>query len=217
MYLVSTIAVLLLLPDKWKLDLFKYTFLFFQIGFLTADRGVSGHLQARSTLVLLSAGILSLVCYMLWTKETYVYVTGMILREGNVWNVVLRYTSGLVVSVFALAVMGYIYGKVPDGVKRSVVVLGVDSIYVYIVQNYLFDLLDPVFTRMPFSISSIPGKFALSVCIGWIVAYSCWYLGRNVARSRWAGLLLFGKMRRPGLLEPAPVGAINVLGSGGLS
>jgi len=215
-YLASTIAVLLL-PDNVHIVLFKYTFPYFQLGYLAAGSDVPARLRARSVWVLLLGGILSVVCYAMWDRGTYVYLTGMALHRGNVEHVVVRMIGGVAGSVFALAGMGYLYRKMPDGVKRAVVALGTDSIYIFIVQTYVFKSLADTFARMPFSISGSPGKFAFSVGMGLMVAGASWYLGRLVAKSRWAGLFMFGKVKKAVMLEPVPAGAVNVPGNGGLS
>lgn len=205
LYLLSTLAVLLM-PEKGIVYLFKYTYLFFQAGYLVAGHGMPSFVRRHAGWTLAITGALTAVGWHFWTDQSYVYLSQMSLGHGNWQTVLFRYGVNIVATIFAGIILFKVYGKMPQRWSSLLVSWGKNSIYIYMLQGYTFEALMnmAIALRLP-----IPGQAlasVLAVALGIVVTSFCWYVGVILSRSTLAGRVFFGKIPRP-QLAAVPVAA----------
>lgn len=90
-----------LLPPFGKDYLFRFTLPFFSMGYLIARHGIPKIILKNTIFV--SSSIVSIVLYLLWTKEDYIYVSKMTLNFDNLHHILFRMTCGIVISFSVLS------------------------------------------------------------------------------------------------------------------
>lgn len=192
------------LPDLGNLYLFKYTFPFFVAGYVSARHSaVFAAASKHSMLLVIGIAVMS-IGFHLWDKQTYIYVTKMSLDDDNANNVALRWVLGAVGSLVALGIIQRVHSLIPRRWARPVEVAGKDSLYIYILQGY-------VFLALPGLVDvGQAGTFAgtlWAVIIGILVAWGCWALGSLIAANRYMAGILFGKARSRSFSERSDLAA----------
>jgi fucose 4-O-acetylase-like acetyltransferase len=196
----------LALPDQWNIYLFQYTFPFFVGGFYLATLK-SRVLQTISLnpLTFQLLGIASGLCFILWGKNTYVYVTEMSLSPENLPHVILRWLSGGIVSAFVMLILFHLNAIIPKIFKRPLTLFGRDSMYIYILQSYVFLALLALSERYLHQISGGWRRDLIAIILGVVVVGGCWYLGQLISKDKITARLLFGKARPAPKTRLAPV------------
>ncbi len=188
-------GAVLLLPEKGTLYLFKYTLPFFQAGYLIAAYGVPSAIKKHPGLSLIIVALPSVICYLAWNENSYIYLTQMTLIPGNAYNIIFRYVASLIVSVFFILLFFQIHPRTPEGIKRVLITFGRDSIFIYLLQEYVFLAVAEGFQRHPIPFVHESIGAALGVGLGLVVAPLCWLAGTIIARSQLARRLLFGSVK----------------------
>ncbi|MGF2035810.1 MAG: acyltransferase family protein [Nostoc sp. CmiVER01] len=134
--IVLSFCVVIMIPDKGNIPLFKYTFPFFCIGYFLAQQKEYLELEAvkRSKLLLAAAIFFTILCYLLWSTETYIYVSGM----TNFRSSILRYFSGFVASIVIMRLIWELYNFSSTFFRWFICEIGKGSLYIYILQTYFF-------------------------------------------------------------------------------
>lgn len=192
---ILSFVLLCMVPDKGNLHLLKYTYPYFLLGYYAARGGWKADSWQRKLLVGL-AGVGSVLCYVLWTENTYIYVTGMALVPENFGNIALRYVAGMVVSCFALGLFYYAYTQCMPALRKAVIVLGKDSLYIYIISGYAFTSLlelsrayvEPPSSRMQAGVAGL--------ALGLVIAILSLCIGRILALNPLLARLLFGRIKK---------------------
>ncbi len=192
-YSLSLVAVLLL-PDTGNLVMFKFTYPFFQVGFLVAARRSEAARFMHCRPLVYTTFVAALVCYFLWNADTFIYSSGMSLGHGNWHHVALRFASGIFGSICVLAISTRVYAFLPQRLKVALQALGRDSIYIYILQTYAFVFVDRLASNTHFSGSVL--SYMMALLIGTWAAGVCWLLGRLMVMNPIVASLLFGRSKR---------------------
>jgi fucose 4-O-acetylase-like acetyltransferase len=207
-YSLSWLAVLLL-PEMGDFMMIKYMYPFFQIGYALAYFGLGGVIRFRKWLVAVAA-VLSVVGYLRWSRETYIYNSGMGLSMVNLPNIGLRCMMGISMSVLAISLFKALYGKLGELQRSWVSSLGADSIFIYMIQVYIFVALSRVVPKLYAPLTNFWLGTAAALVIGVGITLFCLFVGRMMSRSRILAAVFFGKYpKRPSSLssDPATVGS----------
>ncbi len=181
----------LALPEVPLFSLFKYILLFFIAGFYFAS--CKGFSERNVRVLLLPLAIGSCLGFMIWEKDTYVYVTGMTLVSDNIPNIMTRWLVGGVVSIFFVSFLFCSYSVIPTNIRKMLILAGKNSIYIYILQAVMFKvILKPAYHFLP-PVSSIVLGDLLAVLIGVLVTYACLFMGNIISLNKTCAFLLFGK------------------------
>lgn len=187
-------VVVLLLPNKSHLPLLKYMFPFFVFGFIVASIEISKFITpVRLRIATALSGIGTLVCYFFWGKNTYVYLTGMTMSQSNLSNIALRYIAGFIVSIFFSCLFFYIYEIINKKDSKPVTTIGKDSIYIYIIQGYVFMIILRLAKHYFTPISNLFLGIITAISIGVLITYVCWFTGSIISRNKIVAMVLFGK------------------------
>lgn len=204
-YVLSTIGILLL-PDVGHLILLKYMYPFFQAGYALAHFGLDGPMRWKKWILGVSLA-LSVIGYSLWTRDTYIYNSGMALSAGNLGTVGLRFLTGFSASVLAVFLFGFLDSRTPSLLREKVESLGRDSIFIYIIQGYVYLVLDRVVGRIHGPIGNVWLGLAEALIVGVGVALASVLVGRMMSRSRILAAVYFGKYpKKPSLPVARPSG-----------
>jgi fucose 4-O-acetylase-like acetyltransferase len=186
------------LPDQWNIYLFQYTFPFFVGGFYIAKLELYP-IQKRSfnlvSLIFLAIG--SCVCFIFWGTDTYIYITKMSLSFENLPRIIFRWLSGSIMSAFVMVLLGYLSSVIPKFFKQLLILMGRDSIYIYILQSYVFMILLALSERYFQPASDVVVRDLMAIALGIFVVYGCWGIGHLLTRNAQTARILFGKVRRP--------------------
>lgn len=196
-------GVLLAIPDKAILHLFKYTYPFFLLGHIAALRAAQVPSSTRLAGLAALTGIASAVCFYAWHEETYIYLSKMALTSANVGNIALRYAGGAVASIFALCVFYWAYGRLPNRARSVLVTAGKDSIYIYVVSSYAFTLALQLSLRYLTPAQGAAMAALVSIVSGGAITYLCWLIGDLISKNPVAARFLFGKRKRIQSVAPA--------------
>jgi fucose 4-O-acetylase-like acetyltransferase len=182
----------LLLPEDPTLNLFKYTFPFFLLGY--AVRGRPEFLESGN---MTGAFILALLvyawCFLLWRPDTYVYVSGMELNEDNCGRMTLRWLAGASGSVVMLFSYGWIYAAIPANCIQILKRLGSRTLEIYILQTYFFMALDKVAGKY-FASASLSYEWqSYSLLFGVAVAVFCHATAVVFSANKKMRFFMFGR------------------------
>jgi len=202
-YAVSSLAVLFL-PEVGNLIVLKFMYPYFQVGYALAHFGTAGIMRFRKSIVGVAV-LLSVLGYSLWTKETYIYISGMELTDGNLANVGLRYLTGFSASVVAVFLFKAMHQRLGGFQCDRISSLGRDSIFIYIIQVYFFSVLSRVVSKIHGPIDNFWLGLLVALVIGVVIALLCLFAGRTMSRSRVLAALYFGKYPR----KPRPDAGIG--------
>jgi fucose 4-O-acetylase-like acetyltransferase len=174
----------LALPEVGNLYLFKYTFPYFCIGYCLSR---NSWILRPSKLKLTIGIMLSCICYAIWDKNTYIYISRMDITGDNLHAIAIRYLSGAIVSLTAIIVIWKVYSF-----KRSeaIVQLGTRSLDIYILQSYAFILLSKI--NLPLE-NSILFSLLVAPLIAWILSIACVQLGLFINHIPFASRFLLGR------------------------
>jgi len=188
-FAITTVAFLFL-PDGGDIYLFKFTFPFFCLGYALAKKDQI-HLPSKiHPLLATTIFALSILCYVLWTRDTYVYVTRMHPAVNNLYNIALRWFAGAVVSAAFILLMRAVYRF-----SSSTILInwGRRSLDIYVIHSWFFfglNFLDrPALHAWWFSFLAAP-FFAGLICF---VAYEC---GQGLSHIPITRTLLLGQSRK---------------------
>jgi len=192
---LSLVGVLLLVPEYANFHLFKYTLPFFWMGYFTArrvrDKGAPFPAWTVGRSCLLVLLLLSAVCYLLWTTDTYVYLTGMKLNADNGYRILLRTVTGVIVSGAVLSQLWRLYQNWPS---PALIAFGENSLAIYILQGFIFGALEfldhPWRNTLRFTLLAAP---AIAV----LVVVTCSAIGRWCVRVPVVAELFFGRTGTP--------------------
>ena len=137
---------ILFLPIPGNFYLFAYMLPFFCAGYLLAKSN-SLNSQSKVNFFKLALGLtLSLVCFLLWHQNTYVYLSKTSFAHGNYVNIILRYVGGFVLSLTFMMLSWTLFSS---KLKHSFVcTLGKNSLAIYILQTYAFFIIERTHTSL---------------------------------------------------------------------
>jgi fucose 4-O-acetylase-like acetyltransferase len=183
--------VILFLPDMYVLDhMFRYIFPFFCAGYSLA-KWKNDLLPLEVPAYWILAGIaVSLISYAMWTKDSYVYVTGMELTGVNLFNVPFRYVSGAAVSAAFLVLTSLMYKYFTPKILTA---LGRASMSIYILQTFFFIIASrfaPIYDN--------PVLLSLTVApaLAFLIGISFDYLALGIRRFSLPRKLLLGDFKQ---------------------
>ncbi len=198
-YPLSFIAILFL-PEHGNLIHFKYTYPFFQIGYALARWGIPGFLMKNRPVVLLVALVPAIFCYLSITRATYVYNSGMLLTAENAPNLLLRYSSALSMSLVMLYWLYFLHSLLSEKVKEGFNTFGRDSIYIYIIQNYVFMVVDRIGGRFHFPKPGLEAGWLIALVAGFMICVACYLAGMILSRNAFVAAVFFGKREKKPLI-----------------
>ncbi len=185
-------GVLLLLPDKGNLFLFKYLFPFFCGGYLAAKWQETPTFAAikSNRFFLPAVSGAAILGYVLWNTKTYIYVSGM----HDPWSIALRYFAGFAACILVMWMNWKLYQISTKPLRSLVGAIGKGSLYIYILSSYLFmfsaQFQYPLSNNVLLLLSIYPiAAFLLSVGL--------LQLGNLAERNPWIARFLFGRVTPP--------------------
>jgi len=193
-YFLSFFAVLML-PDKGHITMLKFMYPYFQIGFLLASGALSFE-AFRSSFVFVAALFISVVCFYLWNDDSYIYTSKMSLSAANLHNIFIRYVAGFAASIVIVNALFLVFKLLSNQVLKWIAVLGINSIYIYIIQGYCFDSIFHFLRTFYSPIQNLVVGALLSVIIGILIAVISLMIGNVIAMNTLLAKFLFGKSRR---------------------
>ena len=202
LYGTSSVLVLLL-PEKGNIVMLKFMYPFFQAGFIVATIGGWKLDRIKSNIILLDAIIITAICYALWSKDSYIYTSGMVLTGVNASNIILRFLAGFSASIVAVFVFIKLHDITPKNLGSKIEALGRDSIYIYILQGYVFLAISRLAAKLYAPISNMALGSMFGVTLGVVVALFCWMIGRILTKNDIVAEILFGKPQKR-IQEPRP-------------
>jgi fucose 4-O-acetylase-like acetyltransferase len=191
-YPLSFLAVLCL-PEQGNLILFKFTYPFFQIGYALAKWGIPEFFKRRPLFVFIAALVPAGLCYHWFDTDTYVYNSGMALTAANSSHLLVRFGGALSGSVAVIYALQFLHARLSSGVKGIFDAFGRDSIYIYIIQNYVFMVVDRICDRVHVPKPGMLAGWLIALAAGFLICGGCYLGGRLLARNAFLGVVLFGK------------------------
>jgi len=194
-YLLSLGAVLSL-PEYGNVILFKYTYPFFQIGYALARWGIPGIFLTKRPAVFVAALIPAVISYLPIHRATYVYNSGMLVSGRNAPNLLLRYSGALSMSLVAVYALYLLHGRLSGKTKAVFDAFGRDSIYIYIIQNYVYMVVDRLGGRIHLPKPDLATGWIISLVAGLLICTACYLAGSVLARNKFIAITFFGKSRK---------------------
>ena len=191
--LLFIFIVTLFLPPVGNIYLFQYTFPFFIMGFYLVEFDLSKISRKYLNAMTLLFAILSGLCFIYWTSDTYIYTTKMNISEKNLVNIINRWAMGAITSVFAVLVFIKINDFTPEKLKKTVTIAGKDSLYIYILQGYVFLGITSTMRSSDYVIANSYVGDLFSVFIGITICWICWQIAHRAARIKIVSQIFFGK------------------------
>lgn len=134
--------LILFVPEKFNLVYIKFMYPYFVFGFLFNKYRTK--IRKYADIIGISCIIIFVILLIGWTKDYYIYTTGMSLYVSNIVNklfiIFYRYLSGLVGSGFIIYIIYRLYkNNVYTNILSKV---GNYTLGIYIIQSYIVKLLD---------------------------------------------------------------------------
>jgi len=190
--IVSSLLAWWLVPDFGKLYLSKFMLPFFWAGYLAGKHPEVWQKISRQKIVLVLAGSGYVAAYCYWHELTYVYVSKMPFSQALAGVILFRFAAGFLGSVSALWIFWRLFQW---SASPLIIRFGQRSLYLYILQCYLFSAYTMVIHR------SLGGSILWSLGLAPVLALGL--MGVMTWISCWAEkyplviLLFFGKTKTP--------------------
>lgn len=126
--------LVLLIPDLFGSETWKFVLPFFCIGYLAASRP---NLPRLSNYIYLFFVLLSIVIYVSWKKEFSVYISGMNISAQNIGIIFYRFFASLIVSLTLYEILQRLYSRFPSNLLMF---LGRHTLSIYIVEYFFLQL-----------------------------------------------------------------------------
>lgn len=190
-YLVGFILTFLL-PDSYNSHMYKYMYPFFVIGYLIHtyfDKKETVKLKKQYLLIL----ILLYICIVaLYEKDIYIQISKYCVWGSNnpfrmVYITLFRLFVGLLGSFLCLQVVYTNCAKIHDYVRERLILLGKNSLGIYIISNYLFELI-----LVPVSRNLSGPNYVITIIETWVISFFSLCLIRVIKKSNIIKLLLLG-------------------------
>ena len=187
----SSFFTIVILPDHHKIYLYKFMLPFFWAGYLFCKNSIFMLEICKNNIYLFLIIIASILSYYFWDETTYIYVSEMnISTTAFIKIVIFRYIAAIAVSLLFLFIISNIYSYF---LNKQIIWMGKRSIYIYLIQNYVFALLHiSIFRGLGFHNVEL-----LSVLIApWIALLFVYLTGASadiIERSQLLAFLFFGK------------------------
>lgn len=187
-FIVFTI-LFLLTPDILWLHAYKFMIPFFVMGYYYAKRHAS---WLESNLIGVFSFIVWAILMMFYTKESYIYTTGItLLGKENLMNQVVIDGYRYVVGAFGVAAMVWFLKKIYTAfslydvsllvsLEKMIEYMGRNSIIYYILSTYLFAWI------LPYTTNNFTFNLGLVFIETAVVAALCDILGRIIKRFKMA-------------------------------
>ena len=136
------------IPDHYNVYLYKFMYPFFVIGYLAnkfnlfrSEKGV-GIINSKKSL-LFPFSLIFIFLLLIYNKSIYIYISGYcIFNHANPITMLgidcFRFVIGLVGCVWFITLMSIIYPKIPILIKKFLILVGKNSLGIYIISDYIF-------------------------------------------------------------------------------
>lgn len=136
--------LILFLPEKFNLVYIKFMYPYFVLGYLLNK--YKTNFRENINIIGIGCTILFVILLIGWTKDYYIYITGMSLYVDNISNklfiICYRYLSGLVGSGFIICIICKLY--INNTNINILNRIGKYTLGIYIIQSYIMIVLDRV-------------------------------------------------------------------------
>jgi fucose 4-O-acetylase-like acetyltransferase len=188
---VAATVVFLFLPDGGDIIyLFKYTFLFFGIGYALAKGDQIRVPQRIHPVVIVAIFVVSGICYAMWGYDTYVYTTRMRPVPGNLHNIAFRLFAGMIISAAFTILIQVIYRLAKSKMLSK---WGRYSLGIYVIHCTIIVGLNVL--RLP-SVDSIWYSSLGAPALAALVCFITCLMAEIISRVPLAGTLLLGQARK---------------------
>lgn len=185
-FYIAAFCGLVFISGNEVMTMTAFTFPFFVLGYLVY--GNKWKLR-KPRLVFGISIVVSAIAWWIWEPATYVYESGM-KPDGNLVNLLIRYSAGISGSMVFLGVIWQISKKYQP---RLVKQWGKESLAIYIIQTYIFipmiGLDHPLRHWKYFNVTVAPLLAFLICCLCVVVAAA-------LRRSGWLAFLFLGVPRK---------------------
>ena len=194
---VGSLALVFALPQTGDLHLFKYTFPFFLTGYFLASATPEQRAAIPAQAFFGVSALLTPLVFLLWHRETYIYISGMRFTAENAGNILLRFAGGFSACIFFFNVWRRGFALVPAGLRQAIAIAGRDSIGIYILQIYFFDAFRVLALKHAVPTLGNAWGSLLSIPVGILLAMLVWGIARLLCSRSWGAALLFGRWKSP--------------------
>ena len=155
-FILATLAITLILPNRHHVDYYSFMLPYFFIGYGYCTKRTDRTWEKKHRYVLLIVSLISfIILYFFYNPDTYIYTTGhCILQDGRLsfrqLSIdIFRFTIGLCGSIFFILLIDWIYPMLKHS-NQTIALIGRNSLGIYIISDILFNdhLLRLVSTKM---------------------------------------------------------------------
>ena len=186
-FIIFTLILILQTPIPITMGFIKYLFPFFAIGYLLSKQ-IKIITKLSVPLIILVTTV-SISCYLLWSKNTYIYISGMDLTINNLSQIGLRYLSGFSISVFFIWLCWKMYALKPVQILST---FGRYSLQLYILQVFLIEILSRQLNTQFFENHQFWVSCFLAPIMAFLLAAILTYITKLISLNIFFKSLLFG-------------------------
>ena len=166
----------LVIPEKFNLQMYKYMFPFFVLGFQTAKNEVR-----ISKLVGVVSTAFWILLLLFYKKEAYIYTTGIsLIGKANAMRQFLIDVYRYAIGAFGTIAVAFLWRRVYNFLERNeyglwryikkiTEYLGEKSIVLYILSTYLFEYVVPFITKafsLNYLLTVLETVLVIVICLG---------------------------------------------------
>lgn len=196
---VLLVGAFLFLPAHGHWQLAQSVLPFYALGYLaSAYREALAHcrrwLPAVGLVALLAAVVLVGVY---WSRETYVYISGIKWAGPAAHWTLLRYGVGALGCLAFFGLWPLLFSRLPARVAQGLVAWGASSMRTYVLQTLLFNGTTWAGLTLLMLGQAAALKWAVALVLAVCIQVLCTLAGQGLAQSRLVAGLLFGALRAP--------------------
>lgn len=142
------------LPDVLCLNLYKFMYPFFIIGYIYKSKHLSTiSFLSNSRKTMLAFFLAYIVLFSFYNRDSYIYTTGYtILRDSSIsiWQFsidIYRFSIGFIGSLIVILFFLNTYTHFPKSLKMTLLYLGRNTLGIYIIQGFIVAYFLPFFTK----------------------------------------------------------------------
>jgi fucose 4-O-acetylase-like acetyltransferase len=194
------LGAFMLLPAHGHWQLCQSVLPFYVLGYLaSAYRGVLQGWRRWLPYVGLAAGVGAVVVVLgFWSREAYVYITGIKWAGPDAHWTLLRYGVGALGCLAFFGLWPWLFSRMPARLAQGLVGWGASSMRTYVLQTLLFNGTTWAGLTLLMLGQAAALKWAVALALAFGIQVLCTLAGQGLAQSPLVAGLLFGTLKAAG-------------------
>lgn len=189
--LVSILFITLITFEPFQFQLIKSMYPFFVIGYILAGidlTNIIALIKRYFILIFIFIFAASLVCFILWNKNVYAYITPSSFYSIKI--TAFRFVASSIVSIAFMQIVYFIHNKITSNkIKTYISTIGQETLGIYLIQGFIYY----IYPFIIYGINTIIYNNWLSIPMSILIVIMSHIFISLTSKNKVLGTMLFGK------------------------